>query len=104
MKNTTVWVVAHLYDNYGDFLISPVSKADCEKYNFYESCQYKTQELAERYVTCKLEKMDSLDKKAYLCGYKIPGKFSRNKSSQFLRKVFQDALKEKKYTGWLEIG
>ena len=99
-----MYVVAHLYDRYGTFLIGLTTRAQARWYNYPESCLFSTLEKAEWYVRQRLARMEELSRAAYERGERSEPKGSRGPGSSFLRQVLREALTELDYDSWVEQG
>ena len=98
-----IWVVAHLYDRYGTFLVGLTNTEVARQYNYYRHCQYPTLEAAESYVRMCLKRIDGQSAAAYNRGDSVVPKATRQANSPFLRLVLRDALQNMGYDGWVEV-
>jgi len=73
IEHTPIYVIAHLYDNYGQFLIGLTTKEKAKQYGYYDHAQYDSVEQAEGYVRICLDRIERQSKSSYDNGYvRIP--------------------------------
>lgn len=101
--NNPIYVVAHLYDLYGTFLIGLTTKEKANKYRYYNHAQYSSEDVAIKYVRMRLDKIEEQSKTSYNQGYKLFPKQSRKAYSCFLKDIFRNELNKIGYNGWIEI-
>ena len=93
------YVIAHLYDDYGHYLVGMVSDDLINEYSYYPT--YGTYESALEVVRIKLNDNDIRSKVCYDHGHR-DYKPRRLPYSQFLKEVFKDDLIALNYDGWIE--
>ncbi len=98
-----IWVIAHLYDRYGTFLIGLTNIEEARRYNYYRHAQYPTLEAAEDYVHIRLQRIEDQSLAAYDKGDRHVPRTTRQPDSPFLRHVMKDALQNMEYDGWVEV-
>jgi len=98
-----VWIVAHLYDEYGTYMIGLTNMAEVRKWGYCHSLQYNTLEQAESYVRLCLARIERQSAESYERGERSVPKRTRQPYSYFFSHVLHDGLASIRYHGWVEV-
>lgn len=101
-NSNIVYIVVHLYDDYGRFLIAPVLREEAKKYNVYNHCLHNFEQ-AVAITKLMSEKIEETSKNQYNYGCRILQKPSRQNYSYFAEKALREELKKLNYSGHIEL-